>query len=135
VPGALPVWNATERTDLWPDFVSNVPSCIHLLQCTSEDGEPIAPQAPISPAARNQTILECLRKASEEEIKETILNPEDPTFQGEWWQPTIDRTNGTVFPDFPSRLYENGTFAKIPFIAGNNLDEGKALLLSSPHQD
>ena len=40
------------------------------------------------------------------------------------WVPTIDGPGG-ILPDFPSVLFKNGHFAKLPFIAGTNLDEGK----------
>ncbi|KAH6906700.1 triacylglycerol lipase 3 [Coprinopsis sp. MPI-PUGE-AT-0042] len=109
--GALPIWNATERPSLWPSFVSNIPSCAHLVAQIEES---------------SSSILGCLRRASEEEIKTNILNPVNPAFQTEWWQPTIDSSPGSVLPDFPSKLYERGRFARIPFIAGNNLDEGTA---------
>lgn len=37
------------------------------------------------------------------------------------WKPTVD---GDVLPDLPSKVLASGKFAKIPFISGNNLDEG-----------
>lgn len=114
VANSLPVWNATERPSLWPSFVKNVPSC--------------------STVSESRRTLDCLRKASEEEIKKSYLNPEDSSFQLEWWQPTIDAgsgkgksgKDGEVLPDYPTRLFERGAFANISFIAGNNLDEGTA---------
>lgn len=39
------------------------------------------------------------------------------------WSPTIDGEGGFM-PELPSLLFANGTFAKIPFISGTNLDEG-----------
>ena len=39
------------------------------------------------------------------------------------WSPVIDGVGG-VLPDLPSRLWEAGHFARLPFIAGTNLDEG-----------
>ena len=38
--------------------------------------------------------------------------------------PTIDGPGG-LFPDIASRLLEQCHFAKLPFIAGTNLDEGE----------
>lgn len=40
--------------------------------------------------------------------------------------PTIDGPGG-VLPDFPSRLFSQGKFASVPFITGDNLDEGQYL--------
>ena len=37
--------------------------------------------------------------------------------------PTVDGEGG-VLPDFPSKLWAEGKFSKIPFITGDNLDEG-----------
>jgi hypothetical protein len=39
------------------------------------------------------------------------------------WAPVLDGPEGFL-PDLPSRLYEEGRFANIPFIAGTQLDEG-----------
>jgi hypothetical protein len=47
-----------------------------------------------------------------------------------FWTPTIDGPGG-VFPDLASRLYSRGHFAKLPFIAGTNLDEGWPVAFSS----
>jgi hypothetical protein len=38
--------------------------------------------------------------------------------------PTIDGQSG-LYPDMPSRLLSEGHFARLPFIAGTNLDEGQ----------
>lgn len=40
------------------------------------------------------------------------------------WDLTLDSGQGSVFPDYPSRLYAQGRFARIPFITGTNQDEG-----------
>lgn len=42
------------------------------------------------------------------------------------WLPTLDGEGG-LLPDFPSKFYSKGHFARIPFISGSNLDEGKRL--------
>lgn len=42
-----------------------------------------------------------------------------------WATPTVDTGRGSVFPDYASRLFERGQFARVPFIAGVNLDEGQ----------
>jgi carboxylesterase type B len=42
--------------------------------------------------------------------------------------PVIDGPNG-LLPDLPSVLMEKGKFARVPFIAGANLDEGAISLI------
>jgi hypothetical protein len=59
-------------------------------------------------------------------MKAIYQNPVDASSLIDWWQPTIDYQPGSLLPDFPSRLYKQGKFARIPFIAGSNLDEGEA---------
>ncbi|KAF4456458.1 hypothetical protein F53441_1408 [Fusarium austroafricanum] len=38
-----------------------------------------------------------------------------------YWAPTMD---GHMFPDFPSKLYEKGDFAKVPLLSGSCTNEG-----------
>lgn len=40
------------------------------------------------------------------------------------FDPTLDGPGG-LLPDSPSTILSAGTFARLPFIAGTNLDEGK----------
>ncbi|KAH6896263.1 triacylglycerol lipase 3 [Coprinopsis sp. MPI-PUGE-AT-0042] len=103
--GGSPLWNATERKYRWPSFVKNIPSCANI-------------------APSDSSTLSCLRNVTEEEMKAGYQNPADPSFLIDWWQPTIDSRPGSLLPDFPSKLYRQGKFARIPFIAGGNLDEG-----------
>ncbi|KAH6896269.1 triacylglycerol lipase 3 [Coprinopsis sp. MPI-PUGE-AT-0042] len=67
--------------------------------------------------------------ATEEEIKTSYLEPSDPSYRngGLMFTPTLDSGPGSFFPDFTSRLYQEGKFARIPFISGTNLDEGTFL--------
>ena len=42
------------------------------------------------------------------------------------FDPTIDGPGGpSLFPDIASHFLKQGHFAKLPFIAGTNLDEGE----------
>ncbi|EEB91474.1 hypothetical protein MPER_10156, partial [Moniliophthora perniciosa FA553] len=50
------------------------------------------------------------------------------------WGPSIDGAGGFI-PDLPSRLFEKGIFATLPFIAGTNLDEGTFITPESPDFD
>ncbi|KAF5665927.1 lipase 2 [Fusarium heterosporum] len=38
-----------------------------------------------------------------------------------YWAPTTD---GDMFPDYPSKLYENGDFVKVPLLSGSCTNEG-----------
>ena len=86
----------------WQNFVAAVPEC--------------------SGASVNDS-FDCLRQAS----VSTILNAQGSASgqAGEQfpWSPVIDGTGG-VIPDLPSNLLASGTFSRIPFISGSNLDEG-----------
>lgn len=92
------VYNATEREGMWQDYVKTVPSCASL--------------------AMSGNVFPCLRNASEEEIKGYVQQPSRFGFS-----PTLDSGPGSLFPDYASRLYKRGDFARIPFISGTNLDE------------
>jgi hypothetical protein len=50
------------------------------------------------------------------------------------WEPVIDGPGGLI-PDLPSVLFKRGQFARLPFIAGTNLDEGDMLSLISGFRD
>ncbi|KAK7041842.1 hypothetical protein VNI00_009131 [Paramarasmius palmivorus] len=96
--------SAQDREKSWTDFVGAVPGCA-------------------SVAGSNNT-FDCLKTANTSSILQglvTSIAEADELFA---WDPTVDG-NGGFIPDLPSRLFENGTFAKLPFIAGTNLDEGQ----------
>ncbi|KAH6906708.1 triacylglycerol lipase 3 [Coprinopsis sp. MPI-PUGE-AT-0042] len=103
------LYNATEREAPWQGFVKNVPSCAAI--------------------ATSGNVFPCLQNATEEEIKTSYLEPSDPSYRngGLMFTPTLDSGPGSFFPDFTSRLYKEGKFARIPFISGTNLDEGTFL--------
>jgi len=45
------------------------------------------------------------------------------------WLPVIEEDKeGGVYPDYPSRLFEQGKVANIPTLMGSVLDEGASLL-------
>lgn len=96
---------AAQREVDWQNFVSGVPSCASLT--TSGD------------------TFGCLKAANTTEIFAGLLDAVAlaPFFD---FNPTIDGPNG-LFPEIASKIYSKGTFAKLPFIAGTNLDEGKIL--------
>ena len=96
-------FDALRREDDWQSFVSQVPECAN--------------------AVANNT-FDCLRTANLSTIVAAgnfaygAANEELP------FVPTIDGPVG-VIPDFPSKLFAEGHFAQIPFIAGTCLDEGE----------
>lgn len=78
-------------------------------------------------AAANQTIFDCVKAvpadkllAAQIKVKSTITYSLPFIFG-----PSVD---GDLIPDAPWKLLEQGKFAKIPFISGNNKDEGTAFV-------
>ena len=94
---------------MWQGFVNLVPSCVNISTSGSAFG--------------------CLQTAPAQEIAAAVMvssiNTDFP------WGPTIDIGKGSVYPDYPSKLYAKGRFARIPFIAGTNLDDGSSCLFPS----
>ncbi|KAJ7614129.1 extracellular triacylglycerol lipase precursor [Roridomyces roridus] len=100
---SLPLVPAEAREDHWQDFVAGVPSCASL--------------------ATSSSTFECLQNATTEEIW-TGLSAANAASTAEFtWAPVIDGPGGLI-PDLPSVLFERGQFARLPFIAGTNWDEG-----------
>ena len=73
--------------------------------------------------AETSNTFNCLRQANTSEIFAGLIQSlaEAPELFG--FDPTIDGPHG-LLPDIPSNLLKAGRFAKLPFIAGTNLDEG-----------
>ena len=99
-------FNASHREVDWQNFVAGVPSCAAL--------------------ARSGNTFGCLQKASSAELLAGTVHGIDAVTELFGYDPTIDGPGG-VFPDIASRLISAGGFAKLPFIAGTNLDEGGSL--------
>ncbi|KAJ2932844.1 hypothetical protein H1R20_g4251, partial [Candolleomyces eurysporus] len=53
-------------------------------------------------------------------------------FPGVAWGPTLDTGRNSLYPDLASRLYAKGRFARLPFIAGTNRDEGTLFANTQP---
>ncbi|KAJ8495360.1 hypothetical protein ONZ51_g1780 [Trametes cubensis] len=109
----LPVFPGQRRDRDWQNLVAAVPEC--------------------SGASVNDS-FDCLRQAS----VSTILNAQGSASgqAGEQfpWSPVIDGSGG-VIPDLPSKLLAAGTFSRIPFISGSNLDEGTQFVSTSLSSD
>ncbi|KAJ2916227.1 hypothetical protein MD484_g4190, partial [Candolleomyces efflorescens] len=98
----------------WQSFVSKVPSCASV--------------------ATSGKSFECLQKATTEEISAAVLGG-STEFPGVAWGPTLDTGRNSLYPDLASRLYAKGRFARIPFIAGTNRDEGTLFASQQPLTD
>ena len=103
----LPLFHADVRETNWHNFVRNVPPCASL--------------------ATSGRTFHCLQSANSSEITQGLLAAisEDPEQFA--WRPVLDGPNGIV-PDYTSILFAKGRFARLPFIAGTNLDEGAVFL-------
>ncbi|RXW11313.1 hypothetical protein EST38_g14542 [Candolleomyces aberdarensis] len=103
---SLPAFRASRNELAWQHFVGNVASCAY----TATSGHTFA----------------CLRNATTEEIAAGLIRSvtEENLVSDLVWTPALDARSGSVYPDLSSRLYSKGQFARIPFIAGTNLDEG-----------
>ncbi|EDR16111.1 extracellular triacylglycerol lipase precursor [Laccaria bicolor S238N-H82] len=95
---------ATHQQSDWDGFVALVPSCADLV-------------------ATNNT-WDCIREAPVAEIFASLVNVETNTAAP--FMPVLDGPDGFI-PDYPSKLYAKGHFAKLPFIAGTNLDEAPTI--------
>ncbi|KAJ2925706.1 hypothetical protein H1R20_g11389, partial [Candolleomyces eurysporus] len=101
-----PAFRASRNEPSWQHFVRNVASCASI--------------------ATSGHTLACLRNATTEEITAGLLQTikPDSSLSDLVWMPALDGHPGSVYLDLSSRLYAKGRFARIPFIAGTNLDEG-----------
>ncbi|KAJ7124263.1 esterase 1 [Mycena epipterygia] len=99
----LPLYTPERREATWETFVRGVPSCASLATSGSTFG--------------------CLRSANTTEIFDGLSAAMTAGIEQFPWQPVIDGPEGLI-PDLPSVLFERGQFARLPFIAGTNLDEG-----------
>jgi carboxylesterase type B len=90
----------------WDNFVRAVPECA---DCT---GNSIA----------------CLQGANSSALLSAIATASANANEGYPWVPVIDGPKG-LLPDLPSVLLKKGKFARMPFIAGTNLDEGGISLI------
>lgn len=103
--GTTLTFDAARREVDWQNFVTDIPSC--------------------SDTAGTLETFECLQttnvtSASLLQAIDISLGQAAEQFP---WPPTFDGPDG-LFPSPPSELFKRGKFARIPFIAGTNLDEG-----------
>lgn len=97
------MFNAERRDNDWVNFVEGVAGCESL--------------------AETDHTFNCLQNANSSSILSGIAAAAAKAPEQYPWSPTLDGPNG-LYPDLPSRLFHRGQFARLPFIAGTNLDEG-----------
>lgn len=68
----------------------------------------------------------CLRTVNSSVLLNAFEVSTAPSKQPYPWAPAIDGPGG-ILPDLPSKLFAAGQFARLPFIAGTNLDEGTVI--------
>ncbi|KAJ7111473.1 extracellular triacylglycerol lipase precursor [Mycena epipterygia] len=100
------LFTAERREVDWQNFVSGVASC------ASE--------------ATSGSTFGCLQSANTTEIFQGLSTALTETNDQFPWTLAIDGPGG-IIPDLPSILFKRGHFARLPFIAGTNLDEGTLL--------
>lgn len=98
------LFTAGRREAAWQDFVGGVASCA-------------------SVNVTSGSTFDCLRNATTAEIFSGLSTALAEATESFPWDPVIDGPGGLI-PDLPSVLFGRGQFARLPFIAGTNLDEG-----------
>ncbi|KAF9261947.1 esterase 1 [Marasmius fiardii PR-910] len=110
---ASPLEHTAEvRESSWTNFVAAVPECASL-------------------AGSNNT-FDCLKTASTASILNGVIASTASDVEQFTFDPTLDGPGGFI-PDRPSRLFQAGRFARLPFIAGTNLDEGTLFTPVNPN--
>ncbi|KAK7021345.1 hypothetical protein VNI00_017448 [Paramarasmius palmivorus] len=104
-------FNATRRQADWDTFVAAIPEC--------------------KDTPQNQT-FDCLRRddLNTTHILQAIRTSLVQATEQFPWVPTLDGPEG-LLPGLPSEILKKGTYSKIPFIAGNCLDEGTTFALQT----
>ncbi|KAG9011486.1 hypothetical protein FRB94_008317 [Tulasnella sp. JGI-2019a] len=101
------------------DAIANLTGCSPNATATANSSA----QSTSGTTAYNQAVFDCLKSANNETLfNATVTIERLPQYDGlPIFGPTLD---GDIVPDYPSKLIASGKFAKVPFISGNNLDEG-----------
>ncbi|KAJ7165517.1 extracellular triacylglycerol lipase precursor [Mycena crocata] len=110
-PATAPQFNGTHRQVDWDNFVRAIPQCASTLN--------------------NSTSLNCVRT----QVNSSVLIHAIGVATGQAnedfpWVPTQDGPGG-LMPDLPSKLFAEGRFAHLPFIAGTTIDEGSIFTSTS----
>ncbi|KAL0945837.1 hypothetical protein HGRIS_012120 [Hohenbuehelia grisea] len=105
--GTTLAYPGNHRQANWDDYVKAVPGCASLVS--------------------TPRTFECLRKQNSTTLLAAHAASDFKAVEQFPWVPSLDGAGG-LFPDFPSKLYAKGQFARLPFISGANLDEGTILV-------
>ncbi|KAF5352295.1 hypothetical protein D9758_011969 [Tetrapyrgos nigripes] len=108
--GSAQVHNASFRQDNWDKFVGSVPACAN--------------------RSGTDNSFDCLRHANITDIVQGVNGARAKIIEFSPWDPVLD---GALFPAAPSVMRKLGRFARIPFIAGTNLDEGPVFIDPTPN--
>ncbi|OBZ70961.1 hypothetical protein A0H81_09027 [Grifola frondosa] len=106
-PASTNIFNASRREQEWQHFVSATPQC--------------------AGASANNT-FDCLRQTNISTLMNAYAITTSETSEIIPFSPVMDGPDGLI-PDLPSRLLAAGKFARIPLIAGTNLDEGTSFVV------
>ncbi|KAK0499005.1 extracellular triacylglycerol lipase precursor [Armillaria luteobubalina] len=98
-------FDAQRREDSWTNFVRGIPSC--------------------SSFVGTSFTVNCIQSMNTSDVLEGLLLSLAEADEDIPFDPTLDGPHG-LFPGLPSELFPRGQFARLPFIAGTNLDEGTA---------
>ena len=98
----VPVFDASRKESDWQNFVSKIPECTN---------------------APTDNTFGCLQTANVENIVSAAAATQNESSYVALFAPVLDGPGG-LLPALPSEIWEKGTFARLPFIAGTNLDEG-----------
>uniref|UniRef100_A0A0W0GDA0 Carboxylesterase type B domain-containing protein n=1 Tax=Moniliophthora roreri TaxID=221103 RepID=A0A0W0GDA0_MONRR len=107
IAGTISIFNATHRQDDWDNFIAALPECKN---------------------AAPENTFDCLRKddINSTHLLEAITASLSKAAEQYSFVPTLDGPDG-LLADIPSEMLKKGQYSKIPFIAGNVLDEGPIL--------
>ncbi|KAG7089104.1 hypothetical protein E1B28_010813 [Marasmius oreades] len=105
----------THRDVGWANFVSGVPECASI-------------------ANSGASTFDCLKTANSSSILKGVIIAVGNVTTTTGFVPTLDGPGGSL-PDRPSRLLKAGRFARLPVIAGTNLDEGTVFAAGYPNMD
>ncbi|KAJ6457783.1 esterase 1 [Mycena vitilis] len=101
--GTTALFASERREAAWQNFVAGVASCASVATSGSTFG--------------------CLQDANTTKIFAGLASAAAEATEEFPWDPVLDGPDGLI-PDLPSVLFQRGQFARLPFIAGTNLDEG-----------
>jgi para-nitrobenzyl esterase len=83
---------------------------------------------PLSSSPSDADLLSCLRGHSTADILQVVADSGTPFTGGITWSPVVD---GFVLPDDLVKVFESGTFNKVPTVIGTNKNEARLFFYSA----